>query len=489
MKGYRIPFRTTQLLMFGLVILGAGVLNTVTLYRLHHYLGIFDQSLVGYHAIQQFTQELENSRTILNAYARQRDADYADSFLLSGERLNNLLTTIRRYNSTGVAASYELRALANGLRAYRETGEDVIERVAADDPDVFSRYLRAQRLSDFMFRYTQRLMHIRLNEELVTHAELRADARLVGIGAFGGIAVMGALVLLFLVLLNRLITTPVRNLAHAAQRIAMGNLETREVTVSSVEEINLLADVFNLMNRNIRSLVQDLKDKSALELQNARMERRMEEARFQQLQAQINPHFLFNNLNAIARAALFEQAPQSARLIQALSQLLRHTLTASSTVSPIEHELMVVKEYMHIQEYRFGQRLQFEIDCSDDLTSVYIPCLTVQPLVENAVQHGIEPHEDGGSVRLTLHRSGGKISIVVSDTGVGMSPQRLQEVLNANPSTDAAHGGGIGIANVRERLQLLYHSEVEFDIESESGCGTTVRLQIPDRPVENGDGL
>ncbi|MFW6234537.1 MAG: histidine kinase, partial [Spirochaetota bacterium] len=414
MKSYRIPFRTTQLLMFGLVILGAGVLNTLTLYRLHHYLGIFDQSLVGYHAIQQFTQEMEDSRIMLGTYVRQREVEHADSFLRSGERLESLLTTIRSYNSTGVAASYELRALANGLEAYIETGRAVLDRIVDDDPDAFSHYLRAQRVSDFMFRYTQRLMHIRLREELVTHAEIRADAHLVGIGAFGGIAVMAALLLLFLFLLNKLITTPVRHLAHAAQRIAMGNLETQEVNVSSVEEIHLLADVFNRMNRNIRSLVQDLKDKSALELQNAQMERRMEEARFQQLQAQINPHFLFNNLNAIARAALFEHAPQSARLIQALSQLLRHTLNASSTVSPIEHELLVVQEYMHIQEYRFGHRLRFEIDSSGDLASVYIPCLTVQPLVENAVQHGIEPHEEGGSVRLKLHRHDGRITIVVS---------------------------------------------------------------------------
>ncbi len=482
----RLPLKTTQLLLFMAVILGAGVLNIFTLYHTQRYMNSFDRSLVGYHSIQRLHRELENSTGNLRAYVRQREGEHRQAFRLSLMELRRQYEDVRRNNLTSVKASFELRALRNGLRAYAEAGEQAVEQASAHDPGHYRTLLRAERISEYLLIYTQRLMHVRLSEGLETHAVLRGHARLMGFGALFGILLMGVLLLLFLLVFTRRITQPIRKLASAAHRMAHGELDQGDVVVSSVEEIDMLAEAFNRMRRNITSLVNDLKDKSALErklhreeLKNVQMERSLEHARFQQLQAQINPHFLFNSLNTISRAAMFERAEESARLIQALAKLLRHSLGTRSSLSSIERELQIVREYVHIQKHRFRERLRFELQCDADLSGVQVPCFSIQPLVENAVQHGIEPLESGGEVRLSVCRHNGNVRVAVADTGVGMPAERLQEVLNTDASSRDPSSASIGLANVRERLYLVYHEAARFEIYSREGEGTTVEIEIP----------
>lgn len=487
----RLPLKTTQLFLFVTVILGAGVFNIFTLYHANRYMNIFDRSLVGYHSIQHLHRELESSVSSLRLYVRHREDSHLQAVRRTRGELDRGLYEVRRHNSTGVEAAFELRALRNGLNAYHGAAETAVMAASENDSDHYRLLLRAERISEYLFIYIQRLMHVRLAEGIETHAALRGHARAMGFGSLFGILVMGVLIMVFLVVFTRRITRPIRTLAAAAHRMAHGELGVDDVVVSSVEEIDMLAEAFNRMNKNIASLVNDLKDKSALErklhkeeLKNVQMERSLEHARFQQLQAQVNPHFLFNSLNTIARAALFERAEQSARLIQALAQLLRHSLGTRSSMSSIERELEIVNEYLHIQEYRFRERLRFELACDDGLGAVEIPCFSLQPLVENAVQHGIEPLEAGGTVRVMVRRCDHEIVIAVEDSGVGMSPDRLRavslrdgsqtEVERSDPSASS-----IGIANVRERFELAYHHEARFEIESKPGLGTTVTIAVP----------
>ena len=486
----RLPFKTTQLFLFIAVIVGAGMVNIVTLYHTHRYMGIFDRSLVGYHSIQRLHSELETSVTNLRLYVHRREESHREAFTNSRVKLDRLFSEVLRYNLTGIAASFELRAIDNGLKAYFEVGDRAVHGASANDPGHYQVLMRAGRISDFVFIYIQRLMHIRLSEGLETHAVLRGHARAMGAGALFGILAMGVLLMLFLIVFTRRITRPVRKLAAAAYRMAHGELDIGEVVVSSVEEIDVLAEAFNRMNRNINSLVNDLKDKSALErklhreeLKNVRMERSLEHARFQQLQAQINPHFLFNSLNAISRAALFEHAAESARLIQSLAQLLRHSLGTRSSMSPLDRELQIVREYVRIQEYRFRERLKFELLCDPDLQEVQVPCFSIQPLVENAVQHGIEPLESGGEVRVRVRRRNGRVRISVEDSGTGMTTEQLNTVFEPAQGADDAQATGIGLANVRERLCLMYHDQARFEIRSEVQVGTTVIIEIPELSV------
>ena len=505
----RLPLKTTQLLLFVGIILAALVLNVVTLQQTQRYIRIFDASLLGYHSIQRLHSALDENRTLLGRYLREQNADDLMLYHRTRTRLDYLYDQVRDRNHTGMLTGFEIRAIRYGLAAYYDYAGRSLRSLESGDGEHYRYFVRAEIISNYLFSYIQRLMQHRLSEELETHERLRRHANAMALGALLGLIGIGLLMLMFAAVFARRITTPIRRLAEASYAMAHGDLHAEHADmateVSSVTEIVTLCESFNLMQRNIQSLVEDLKDKAQIErklheeeLKNVQMAHSLEAARLEGLQAQVNPHFLFNALNTIARAGMFERADNTTRLIQSLANLLRYHLRTREPLAPLERELWIVREYVHIQEYRFPNRLKFEIDCEVDPERVQIPCFTIQPLVENAVRYGIEPLEEGGTVRVRIRRVDDSIRIQVEDSGVGMSRERRAGILEAAareagastvPGGDPAEavpddsasngGGGIGLRNVIGRLHLLYHGRERFDIESATPGGTRITIDLP----------
>ena len=504
----KLPLKTTQLLLFVGIILAALVLNVVTLQQTQRYIRIFDASLLGYHSIQRLHSALDENRTLLGRYLREQNSEDLTLFHRTKTRLDYLYDQVRDRNHTGMLTGFEIRAIRYGLSAYYDYANRSLRSLDSGDGDHYRHFVRAEIISNYVFSYIQRLMQYRLSEELETHERLRRHANAMALGALLGLIGIGLLMLTFAAVFARRITTPIRRLAEAAYAMAHGDLnaEHADVTteVSSVTEIVTLCESFNLMQRNIQALVGDLKDKAQIErklheeeLKNVQMAHSLEAARLQGLQAQVNPHFLFNALNTVARVGMFERAGDTTRLIQSLANLLRYHLRTREPLAPLERELWIVREYVHIQEYRFPDRLKFEIDCQVDPERVQIPCFTIQPLVENAVRYGIEPLEEGGTVHVRIRKLDDMIRIQVEDSGVGMSAERRAHILetasrdagvsllpDADPverSENAASngGGGIGLRNVIGRLHLLYHGRERFDIESGAPGGTCITIDLP----------
>jgi len=206
------------------------------------------------------------------------------------------------------------------------------------------------------------------------------------------------------------------------------------------------------------------------------MQRSLQEARFMGLQSQINPHFLFNALNTISRTAMFEGAEGTGGLIKSLATLFRYHLRDPRKKISLAEELTIVQEYLSIQQYRYGERLRYRIESTVPTENIYIPAFTLQPLVENAVKHGIEPREDGGEIVIEVNRSRQQIVVMVRDTGCGMDAAQAEGIFNPSGKAD---GAGIGVSNVRERLALFYGGREDVQVSSEKGVGTTVRISIP----------
>jgi LytS/YehU family sensor histidine kinase len=198
------------------------------------------------------------------------------------------------------------------------------------------------------------------------------------------------------------------------------------------------------------------------------------------LQSQINPHFLFNTLNTIARLALLEGANRTQELVYALSDLLRNNLKDIDELRPLEEELKSVTDYLMIQKARFGSRIQAFIDIDQQLMDVALPALSLQPLVENAIIHGIEPQKNGGDIRISGCIDGERVVITVSDTGIGISPERLRKMyIIENRKTTKGQSTGLGFINVHKRLQHYFGSQFGLHIESTLGKGTDVYLYVP----------
>lgn len=298
---------------------------------------------------------------------------------------------------------------------------------------------------------------------------------------------------------SKSVTAPIQDLASAAERIARGDLSGPAVALDASSEIKSLGKAFNHMQANIRQHVTDLQEKADLErrlqaeeLENLQIHSLLREVELRALQSQVNPHFLFNTLNMVAKTALIEGAEQTRELMETVADLLRYSLRDMNRPVTLGAELAQVERYMTIQGQRFGERTRFIMDVADeDVLGCSLPCLTLQPLVENALIHGIGKREQGGTVALGVRRDDDRVIITIADDGDGMKPERLAALNQGGPAPAEGLGGhttGLGVHNVRRRLELFYQGDAGLTVSSRPGAGTTVTINMPVSP-KGGDDL
>jgi two-component system LytT family sensor kinase len=210
---------------------------------------------------------------------------------------------------------------------------------------------------------------------------------------------------------------------------------------------------------------------------NTRIEMNLEQnqrlllkARMDALSSQINPHFLFNTLNTVS--SLIRYDPDMARIVVIkLSNILRRLLRKHETFVPLREELEFIDDYLDIEVVRFGpEKMQIFKEIDDETLEAFVPSMLLQPIVENAIKHGLAPKLEGGQIHLRTRRQDGRLRIDIEDNGLGISPERMTQVFEE----------GIGISNVHERLRLLYGDNFRMDIQSQEGQGTQIHIEIPE---------
>jgi len=202
------------------------------------------------------------------------------------------------------------------------------------------------------------------------------------------------------------------------------------------------------------------------ELRGAELEKRLAQARLQTLQMQLNPHFLFNSLHAIS-ALVHKDADLADQMITRLSDLLRYALESTDAQEvPLRQELDFLRRYLEIEQTRFGDRLAVSLEIAPETLDALVPNLLLQPLVENAIRHGIEPHAKPGRIELRSRCESGQLKLEVRDNGVGLSPDRKLEE-------------GVGLSNTRARLKQLYGDRHRFALCEDPGGGLAVCLELP----------
>ncbi len=214
-----------------------------------------------------------------------------------------------------------------------------------------------------------------------------------------------------------------------------------------------------------------------------RMEAHIREAELKYLEAQIDPHFLFNTLNAGAQLAMMEDAEKTSDYIQKMAAFYRYKIHGGNEESTLEKEIELVDNYIYILNVRFSGAIFFEKRCEEELLSIKLPDMVLQPIVENAVNHGIRNVEYPGRIVLSVTGEGENVRVSVADNGVGMSPERIAEVMNGSAGRDEEKlTNGVGLHNVIARLELFYGKSDIMKIESGGeGEGTTVSLLLPRR--------
>jgi sensor histidine kinase YesM len=237
-----------------------------------------------------------------------------------------------------------------------------------------------------------------------------------------------------------------------------------------------------LHNKNLE-LMEEVKLRSKVEAS-------LKEADLKALQAQINPHFLFNVLNTIGRLALLEGADKTQEMIYAFSDMMRYTLKKEkNNVVTLKEEMEHVQNYLAIQKMRLGNRLDYSVKIDQEAEDIFCPFMTIQPFVENAIIHAIEPNAKGGKVRIIAKANKEIVELKILDDGVGIPKDRIDKILDGSyESGGQEKNTGIGINNANKRLMYYYGVDYGVDIQSVPEEGTEITINIP-RKSTTGRGL
>lgn len=284
---------------------------------------------------------------------------------------------------------------------------------------------------------------------------------------------MGLLLLLVIILsyyIPRSITMPITRISRVTDQVAKGNLSVRAAAESGAEA-RMLSDSLNAMIDKINELLDQVTTEQI----------RLRKAEFELLQAQINPHFLYNTLDTIVWLAEAGDQKRVVSMVGNLSDFFRTSLNQGKDIISIREELAHVRSYLEIQQVRYQDILRYEITVPEDLYEYKIPKITIQPLVENALYHGIKNKRGQGTITVTGERSENGFVLYVRDNGIGMTQERLNEVRAGIQKLSYTGKEIYGLYNVNERIRLNFGETYGISIESTYGEGTCVSISLPDQ--------
>ena len=264
------------------------------------------------------------------------------------------------------------------------------------------------------------------------------------------------------------ISEPIASLCQSMKRVSSGEFICVQEE-NACNEVLALGKSFNSMSGKIKELMEDIR--------NNEKEKRKSEMDF--LRAQINPHFLYNTLFSIQCMVELNKSGQAVKMIKAFIALLRKTLSTDRDLIPLREELENTKSYLELERLRYSNIMDYEIEVSNELETCQVPALILQPIVENAIFHGLEAKDSGGLIVLEVLKDGEDLLINISDDGKGMNSRRLKEVrARINLDEDEAKKS-IGLVNVSGRIKINFGKEYGLTIDSEENIGTCVSVRLP----------
>ena len=369
------------------------------------------------------------------------------------------------------------QAITNAMAHYRE---DLGELMACENrQESIQLYVRLQREAFYLNRYGVELLHCRMEAgekswEKVAETNHRNSRTIL---AF--MIAATAITALGLMLLDRTMLKPLIRLGASADAISGGNYDSPPLPETSKDEIGRLAHSFNFMQVRVKDTILAIERKAEIEKENARMQEALQESRYAELQSQIDPHFLFNTLNAIAAMAAEEGAPITEDLIGRLAKIFRYSLESHEKRVTLGQELSYLGDYMELMDARFAGRISMHIEPFDpQLSTRTVPKFMLQTIAENSIIHGFQDIKEGGDINVQIREdSQGCLVIRMSDNGCGFDASALPEKREHH---------GVGLNNIQERLQYL---NGRMEIDSRIGEGTRITIWISPEGDGNDQGI
>lgn len=417
-------------------------------------------------------------------YIRNRSIENREEYILFCTRsercIEDLPFDYKRIGSERYGKTWNIR---NGYENYSVFRENLFSMDTASNAyitNLYEVYSMQEYLRDYASGLTQITME---NGNDIYEMKVPAFQRIPIL-----ITIFAVFVLIFLILFSGVmvntIVKPAQMLANSSRKIAQNDFSGEDLAVPNNDEMGELVHAFNKMKHATEGYINTLKKNSEMaellhreELERMDMEKQLNVARLELLKSQIDPHFLFNTLNMIGCMARLEDAVTTEKMIYSMGNLFRYTLKTSEQIVILERELKVVEDYIYIQQMRFGSRIRYDSSIEVDAGEVQIPSFSLQPIVENAVIHGLSKKEEGGRLHLRIWKQDDNMIISVTDTGVGMTKERCGELTTALSSRKTSRAG-IGLGNIYKRIHIMYIGG-DMKIYSRKNCATTIQMVIP----------
>ncbi|MDO5424977.1 MAG: sensor histidine kinase [Eubacteriales bacterium] len=432
----------------------------------------------------ELVQALELETEIFQKYVKSPDEEKEALLQEAMQKTRKSVSELPfDYESLGAERYAKTWSIRNSFEVYQEKRDRVLglnETVAGYLTELYEVY----DMQEYLLDYARTLLI-----ESVGAGNAVYHARYPWV--IGGIA--AAIVLIFLLfgavlrlgrMIQHSISDPVVKLAEAARRIAANDFFIEDIRVENQDELGELVGAFNTMKYATAHYIQTQEEKRAAldelhekEMERLEMEHRLESAKMELLMSQVNPHFLFNTLNVVGGMANLEEAEVTEKMIHALSDLLRYNLKNDLAAATLSGELKIVENYMYLQHMRFGARISYKIDCKADAEHIIVPAFTFQPLVENAIIHGLTPKVEGGWIKIRIWQKEAEVFITVADNGVGM-PEEIRQRLREQLLQNSGSRERIGFSNVARRLIAMY-PEGQVELFSKENKGTLIKIRIP----------
>ena len=462
------------------------LVNVYVYFNINQMIGRIEALYASNVSLNELSDKLADVQDNVTQYLKTKNTDSLEEYYKHEQEYREQLDGLR-ISSNSSELNYMKKSIIDMSMTYLDkTGEAVNAKRGRNVAKYADLYNECSRIYDYLNTYIYSLNNEQFKESSGNYASLLTSLKYSEFFCLTILVLVAICNILLIVIATQSITNPLSMLAKRANEVSEGKLEGELLEVTSQDEVGVVTRAFNQMLLSLRDYIEQVKQnmekENAMTEKELRMNAALKEAQLKYLQAQINPHFLFNTLNAGAQLAMLEGADRTNTYIQKMADFFRYNIKKDHELVTIAEEIELVDNYIYILNVRFSGDIHYEKEIDEELSGIEIPSMTLQPIVENAVNYGIRNIDWDGLITLSLYREDDRACISVKDNGIGMPQDKIDKILSNEftGSEPAGDSNGIGLNNVIARLDLHYNADNIVNIYSEGeNKGTEVIIRVP----------
>lgn len=470
------------------------VINIILLMGINNMSGEMDTVYQGNRHLNELSMALEDVQDSMTDYLNAKTSDSLEDYYRSEQSYREMVQELNQ-DVTGVNFSRMERNIRYMSENYLDLVGQTVEAKRGRNVEKYRiRYENATQMYQYISSYIESLNTEQFKNNSENYVEISKAFRVFEVISIIVICVTILGNVTIIIQLSGAIISPLKILAGTADEVAKGNFDVELLQVQSKDEIGVVTGAFNQMVVSIRQYIERIREsmevERALKEKELLMETHLKDAQLKYLQAQINPHFLFNTLNAGAQLAMMEGADRTYEYVQNMAEFFRYNVKKGDEIVTLREEIELVDNYIYILNVRFSGDIHYEKKIDRSLLSVQMPSMILQPVVENCVNHGIREMAGEGKISLSVYGIDDVVCVSIKDNGKGMNEDTIRKVLSGTYREQelAAGSNGIGMDNVIARLKLFMETEDVISIISEGenrGTEVILYLQMKEREEED----